>query len=75
MERSNRETIARLGEVEVETLPALAVRHIGPQPHLPLERWLGRRDSLPRDSKSRRTAAGNAGTSATLPDQSPFAAY
>ena len=41
MERSNRETIARLGDVEVETLPALAVRSIGPQRHLPLERWLG----------------------------------
>jgi len=43
MEHSNRETIARLGQVEVETLPALAVRKIGPQPHLPLDRWLGPR--------------------------------
>ena len=43
MEHSNRETIAVLGHVEVETLPALAVRAIGPQPHLPLERWLVRR--------------------------------
>ena len=40
MEHSNRETIARLGGVEVVTLPALAVRTIGPQPHLPLGRWL-----------------------------------
>ncbi len=44
MERSNRETIARLGEVEVATLPPVA----RPDPellaaagaHLPLERWL-----------------------------------
>ena len=28
-------------DVEVETLPALAMRAIGPQPHLPLVRWLG----------------------------------
>ena len=40
MERSNRETIARLGRVDVETLPGLAVRKIGPQRHLPLDRWL-----------------------------------
>jgi dethiobiotin synthetase len=40
MERSNRETIARLGRVEVETLPVLAVRSIGPQRDLPVERWL-----------------------------------
>ncbi len=40
LERSNRETIAGLGHVEVETLPALALRAIGPQRHLPLERWL-----------------------------------
>jgi dethiobiotin synthetase len=40
MERSNRDTIADLGAVEVETLPALALRSLGPQPHLPLERWL-----------------------------------
>ena len=45
MEHSNRETIARCGHVGVETLPALAVRNIGPQPHLPLERWLIRRAS------------------------------
>jgi dethiobiotin synthetase len=37
---SNRETIARLGGVEVETLPMLAVRNIGPQPELPVERWI-----------------------------------
>jgi dethiobiotin synthetase len=43
MERSNRETIARLGRVDVETLPALAVRAIGPQRHLPLDRWLRNR--------------------------------
>jgi dethiobiotin synthetase len=40
MERSNRETIARLGGVEVETLPTLAVRSIGPQPRLPVDGWL-----------------------------------
>jgi dethiobiotin synthetase len=40
IERSNRETIARLGGVDVETLPALAVRNIPPQPRLPLDRWL-----------------------------------
>jgi dethiobiotin synthetase len=40
MERSNRETIARLGNVDVETLPALALRNIRPQPRLPLDRWL-----------------------------------
>jgi dethiobiotin synthetase len=40
MERSNRETIARLGGVEVETLPMLAVRSIGPQRDLPVERWV-----------------------------------
>jgi dethiobiotin synthetase len=40
MEHSNRETIAACGHVGVETLPALAVRAIGPQRHLPLERWL-----------------------------------
>ena len=45
MERSNRETIARLGRVEVETLPTLAVRSIGPQPRLPVEVWL---DAKPR---------------------------
>jgi dethiobiotin synthetase len=37
---SNRETVARLGGVEVETLPMLAVRNIGPQPELPVERWI-----------------------------------
>ena len=37
MERSNRETIARLGRVEVETLPMLAVRSIGPQRSMPVE--------------------------------------
>jgi dethiobiotin synthetase len=40
MERSNRETIARLGHVEVETLPMLAVRHIGAQRSLRVHRWL-----------------------------------
>jgi dethiobiotin synthetase len=40
MEHSNRETIARLGDVDVVTLPALAVRSIGPQRHLPLAEWL-----------------------------------
>lgn len=40
MERSNRETIARLGRVEVETLPMLAVRSIGPQRALPVEGWI-----------------------------------
>jgi dethiobiotin synthetase len=40
LHRSNRETIARLGGVEVETLPMLAVRSIGPQPELPVERWI-----------------------------------
>ncbi len=40
MERSNRETIAQLGRVEVETLPMLAVRSIGPQHRLPAERWV-----------------------------------
>jgi dethiobiotin synthetase len=45
MERSNRETIARLGKVEVETLPMLALRNIGPQRNLPVARWLaGRRE-------------------------------
>lgn len=39
LERSNRETIARLGRVAVETLPVLAVRAIGPQRDLPVERW------------------------------------
>ena len=44
MERSNRETIARLGEVEVATLPPVA--RPGPEllaaagADLPLERWL-----------------------------------
>jgi dethiobiotin synthetase len=46
MERSNRETIARLARVEVETLPTLAVRKIAPQPHLPLERWLASQASV-----------------------------
>ena len=42
MEQSNRETIARLGDVEVETLPPLALRSIGPQPGLPLDQWVER---------------------------------
>jgi dethiobiotin synthetase len=41
MERSNRDTIAHLGTVDVETLPALALRSISPQPRLPVDRWLG----------------------------------
>ena len=44
MERSNRETIARLGKVEVATLPPVARPDPGllrrPVRHLPLERWL-----------------------------------
>jgi dethiobiotin synthetase len=40
IERSNRDTIALLGRVEVETLSALAVRSIGPRHSLPVERWL-----------------------------------
>jgi dethiobiotin synthetase len=40
IEHSNRETIARLGKVEVETLPMLALRQIGPQRDLPVGRWL-----------------------------------
>jgi dethiobiotin synthetase len=51
IERSNRDTIARLGRVEVETLPALAVRSIGPQSRLPVERWLE-----PALSRERRAA-------------------
>jgi dethiobiotin synthetase len=42
MERSNRDTIAHLGAVAVETLPALALQKIGPQPGLPLGQWLAR---------------------------------
>jgi dethiobiotin synthetase len=45
IERSNRETIARLGRVEVETLPPLAVRSIGPQ-RLPVERWVRHRPQV-----------------------------
>ena len=45
MERSNRETIARLGEVEVATLPLLARAEpellAAAGAGLPLERWLG----------------------------------
>jgi dethiobiotin synthetase len=41
MERSNRETIARSGAVEVETLPRLdASGPIAPREDLPVERWL-----------------------------------
>ena len=43
--RSNRETIARLGEVEVATLGVLAAPEPGAlaaaAAQLPLERWLG----------------------------------
>ena len=42
LERSNRATIARLGRVEVETLPVLALRSIGPQRSLSVERWVDR---------------------------------
>ena len=42
MEQSNRETIARLGDVDVETLPPLALRNIRPQPRLPLDAWVER---------------------------------
>jgi dethiobiotin synthetase len=45
MEHSNRATIANLGRVEVEILPMLAVRKIGPQRHLPVAAWL---QSAPR---------------------------
>ena len=51
MERSNRETIARLGRVAVETLPTLAVRSIGPQPRLPVDRWLGATTALDADTR------------------------
>jgi dethiobiotin synthetase len=47
IEHSNRETIARLGRVEVETLPALAVRAIGPQRQLPLKRWIAPPSEVP----------------------------
>lgn len=42
MERSNRETISRLGAVEVAALPELDMRAAAPppQPHLPVERWI-----------------------------------
>jgi dethiobiotin synthetase len=44
IERSNRETIATLGGVEVETLPILdASGPIGPRDDLPVERWFGSR--------------------------------
>ena len=43
IERSNRETIARDGAVDVETLPRLDVSGpIGPCDDLPVERWLTR---------------------------------
>jgi dethiobiotin synthetase len=42
IERSNRETIARSGAVEVATLPRLDVSGpIGAREDLPIERWLG----------------------------------
>ena len=56
VERSNRETIARLGNVEVETLPALALRSIGPQRHLAVERWL-RESPAPPVERPRLVAA------------------
>jgi dethiobiotin synthetase len=42
MHRSNRETIARLADVEVATLPQLDLTRaaLEPPPHLPAERWL-----------------------------------
>ena len=57
MERSNRETIARLGRVEVETLPMLAVRKIGPQRALPIAQWLcGETAASPPAAGDRRPA-------------------
>jgi dethiobiotin synthetase len=46
MERSNREAIARLAGVDVETLPSLALRSIAPQRHLPVATWLQREPQL-----------------------------
>jgi len=45
MERSNRDTISRLGDVEVVTLGELDLRRtaIEPQPQLPVERWVASR--------------------------------
>jgi hypothetical protein len=42
MNLSNRETIARLADVEVATLPELDLTRsaLEPPPHLPVERWL-----------------------------------
>ena len=60
MERSNRETIARLGRIEVETLPALALRAIGPQSP-PAAAALDRSPRGGRDDSDGR-AAVNAGT-------------
>jgi dethiobiotin synthetase len=63
VERSNQETIARLGRVPVETLPMLAVRAIGPQRSLPVERWLAPRQKRPQpqpvlaEREERRAAA------------------
>jgi dethiobiotin synthetase len=47
VERSNRDTIARLGSVEVATLPMLALRHIGPQRSLGVHAWLTGRPARP----------------------------
>ena len=42
MHRSNRDTIARLGSVEVMTLGELDLRRaaLDPRPQLPVERWV-----------------------------------
>ena len=42
MHRSNRDTIARLGDVEVMTLDELDLRRtaLDPRPQLPVERWI-----------------------------------
>ena len=49
MYRSNRDTIARLGDVEVMTLDELDLRRtaLDPRPQLPVQRW-GRRGADPR---------------------------
>ena len=42
MHRSNRDTIARLGDVDVMTLDELDLRRtaLDPRPQLPVERWV-----------------------------------
>ena len=46
MQSSNRDTIERLGAVEVATLPPLDMRlaAVDPRPQLPVERWVGARE-------------------------------